>query len=126
MKITLSTIFIFFLFFTAFTQDKVSDFELISSFEVNETEGNQGFFKGLLSVYNKHISDQILNDCIYEHSCSNFSQGAFSQFGLIKGYFLTIDRLTRCNRASLVQIAPVRINNQGQIRDHWTDYTFRK
>lgn len=108
----------------SYGQDREADFRTITRTEQTEDESSGGFFRGLLSVYNKHISDQILNDCIYEHSCSTFSQGAFSHFGIVKGYFITVDRLSRCNRASLIQVAPVRINEEGKIRDHWTDYTF--
>lgn len=108
-------------------QDRTADLDmLLISSKDQVVKRDSGFFRGLLSIYDRHISEQILNDCIYEHSCSTFSQGAFSYFGIIKGYFLTADRLSRCNRASLVQVAPVRINEEGKIRDHWTDYTFHK
>ncbi len=82
--------------------------------------------KGLFGFYQNHISDQILNDCIYEHSCSRFSRGAFKHHGFFKGLFLTGDRLMRCNRASAVEVPPTRISRSGKILDHWTDYSFRE
>ena len=82
-------------------------------------------FKGLLKIYNRYFSEQIINDCIYQESCSTFSQGAINEYGLIKGGFLSADRLMRCNRASAMDIAPIRINNEGKIKDHWSRYHLR-
>lgn len=105
-------------------QNRIADLSSIVKIEKSVPQSEKkSFFRGLLSIYDRHVSEQIINDCIYEHSCSNFSQGAFRTYGLIKGYFLTFDRLTRCNRASSIQIAPVRINQNGKIRDHWSSYT---
>lgn len=79
-------------------------------------------FKGVLKFYKSAISDQIINDCIYEESCSAFSHGAIEEFGLFKGIFLTGDRMMRCNRLSQLHVMPVRINKDGKISDHWLDY----
>ena len=106
-------------------QDKNFDRKLLLHSSERTAMRQDGFFKGLFSVYQNMFSDQILNDCIYEHSCSTFGQGALRAYGPVKGVFLTADRLMRCNRATLTQIAPVRINDEGKIRDHWKDYSFR-
>jgi putative component of membrane protein insertase Oxa1/YidC/SpoIIIJ protein YidD len=105
-------------------QDRDADLDLILTETVHEPQATPQFFKGFLRIYKRHISNQLLNDCIYDVSCSAFSQGAISEFGFIKGVFLSADRLTRCNRASAISILPVRINHEGKIRDHWKDYSF--
>jgi putative component of membrane protein insertase Oxa1/YidC/SpoIIIJ protein YidD/TM2 domain-containing membrane protein YozV len=99
-------------------QDVTDDFNLLmSSPKMVGAPGAQVKFKGMLKVYQNYFSDQIINDCIYEHSCSTFSQGAITEFGLIKGGFLSIDRLMRCNRASGLDFVPSYFNQKiiGQL-----------
>ena len=50
-----------------------------------------------LYVYQKFVSEQISARCEFEPSCSNFGVQSLKVLGLIKGLFLTADRLTRCN-----------------------------
>lgn len=54
-------------------------------------------FNFYISVYRKLISSQDLPSCVFEPSCSRFSEQAVREFGFIKGFLLTGDRLTRCN-----------------------------
>jgi putative component of membrane protein insertase Oxa1/YidC/SpoIIIJ protein YidD len=77
---------------------------------------------GLFKIYQKHVSEQLISDCIYEESCSHFSQGAIKAYGPIKGFIMTLDRLTRCSRASYAETPRVRINDNGKIMDHWDAY----
>ena len=121
MKITF-LLFSLLIVTTSFAQDKALDQELVSqaiSQNAAEEEKYDGFFYGL---YKNHISRQILNDCIYDHSCSKFSHDVFKNFGVFKGLFLTADRLTRCNRAALAELPPSRINLNGAAIDHWDHY----
>ncbi len=94
--------------------------------EEHQHDDRKSFFRGILSFYSKHISDQIINDCIYEESCSTFSQGAFREYGFGKGLLLTTDRMMRCNRLSQSQVMPVRFNKEGKISDHWENYAKEK
>ena len=104
-------------------QDVRDDFDLLlKGPQITGIPGSEVKFKGLLKVYHNYFSDQIINDCIYEHSCSTFSQGAINEFGLIKGGFLSIDRLMRCNRASGLDFVPSYFNEKGEIKDHWSAY----
>ena len=54
----------------------------------------------ILNFYQKKISP-ILNQkgikCRFIPSCSNYSKMAFLKYGFLKGTFLTIGRLLRCN-----------------------------
>lgn len=123
MKITLF-LFLVQLQLCAMTQGFQDDLNLIKGKEEYPAEGAKPL-KGLLKIYQKTVSEQILNDCIYDHSCSSFSQGAVNEYGIIKGLVLTGDRLMRCNRASTVNVAPIRFTNEGKIKDHWSSYSRR-
>lgn len=121
------TIILLILFFAGAIQgqDLAKDLLLIKSeaiHEHTEVKSKNSFFKGILKIYSNHISDQILNDCIYHESCSEFSQGAIREFGIFKGTFLTMDRMMRCNRMSQSETLPVRFNEIGKISDHWYQY----
>ena len=113
------------LMFGLYAQNAEVDTKLLVNHqsEIHQHDGTK--FKGLLKIYNRYFSEQIINDCIYEESCSTFSQGAINEYGLIKGGFLSADRLMRCNRASAMDIAPVRINDDGRIKDHWLQYRLK-
>lgn len=74
---------------------------------------------GLLFLYQKVISPQIFADCLYDISCSNFGVLSIKRYGLIKGTFLTSDRLTRCTQFSAQDITAVRINKEtGKVIDN--------
>lgn len=72
---------------------------------------------GLLSLYQGVISPQISADCLYETSCSRFSRKALGRFGVVKGVFLSADRLSRCNRVSATTIHPTRFNESYRVKD---------
>lgn len=57
-----------------------------------------------LFFYQNMISQQIGSNCPYHHSCSSFSKLCIERHGLIKGVFLTADRLTRCGQFGLKDI----------------------
>lgn len=100
--------------------------EALSDHKEEHNEKKNSFFKGILKIYSNHISDQIINDCIYEESCSTFSQGAIREYGMLKGVMLSMDRMMRCNRMSQSSTLPVRFNEVGKISDHWYNYGKKK
>lgn len=63
-------------------------------------------YGGLLYTYQNTISQHFSADCLYHPSCSEFSKQSVSNFGLVKGGLLTIDRLNRCTRISSADIPP--------------------
>jgi putative component of membrane protein insertase Oxa1/YidC/SpoIIIJ protein YidD len=69
-------------------------------------------FSGLLFFYQNVISSQINAGCLYSPSCSEFSKKCIRKYGLIKGVFLTADRLHRCNRITALDIKENIINNR--------------
>ncbi len=82
-------------------------------------------YKGSLGLYQKHISPQLATNCIYETSCSRFSRKLIHHHGLIKGFFLSCDRISRCNRITLAESSPLRLNRSGKVIEHPEDYSFR-
>lgn len=50
----------------------------------------------LLRYYQKNISPKLGNRCVFDPSCSRYSELAFRKKGFLKGFMLTIDRLRRC------------------------------
>ena len=53
--------------------------------------------KGWIRVYQEAISTQDLPSCVFHPSCSRFALAGLREFGSVKGYLLTADRLLRCN-----------------------------
>lgn len=128
MRVLTLTIFLLFSI-TVFGQDFRADLALVKSETLHKEqvkEKKSSFFKGILKIYSNHISDQIINDCIYEESCSEFSQGAIRSYGPLKGVMLSMDRMMRCNRLSQSGTMPVRFNEIGKISDHWYNYGKKK
>ena len=51
----------------------------------------------IIRLYQAGISPYLPSVCRYEPTCSEYSIDAIKNFGLVKGFFLTIKRLLRCN-----------------------------
>jgi putative membrane protein insertion efficiency factor len=51
----------------------------------------------VIKSYQRYISSQDRDQCMFQPSCSVFSEQAVRSEGLVKGILLTADRLTRCN-----------------------------
>lgn len=68
-------------------------------------------FGGLLFLYQNTLSQQFSAACLYNPSCSEFSKQSISEYGLLKGLFLSADRAMRCNRIAATGIHPLRIEN---------------
>ncbi|WP_082026529.1 membrane protein insertion efficiency factor YidD [Flammeovirga sp. OC4] len=49
-----------------------------------------------IRFYQKYLSERLGNRCVYNPSCSRYSEMAFRKKGFYKGLILTIDRLKRC------------------------------
>jgi putative membrane protein insertion efficiency factor len=49
-----------------------------------------------LRWYRRHISPHFGNRCVFEPSCSHYSELAFRKHGFFRGFILTIQRLCRC------------------------------
>lgn len=50
----------------------------------------------MIRSYQNHISKKLGNRCVFDPSCSRYSEIAFREKGFFKGMSLTINRLRRC------------------------------
>lgn len=82
-------------------------------------------FGGLLFLYQNTLSQQFSATCLYEPSCSEFSKQSIRKYGLLKGIFLSADRITRCNRIAATGIHPLRVENN-KVADPIDFYQLRK
>jgi putative membrane protein insertion efficiency factor len=57
-------------------------------------------FSGLFLLYKNFVSSQDQAVCTFTPSCSEYGILSIKQFGVVKGGFMTMDRLTRCNGLS--------------------------
>jgi len=78
---------------------------------------NKGPANVALTIYQKLISEQIGGGCIYSTSCSRYSRKAIQNHGMIKGMFMTGDRLTRCNQFVAKHIPHSHLDDQGYFTD---------
>jgi uncharacterized protein len=69
-------------------------------------------FGGLMYFYQNVISRQFSASCLYSPSCSDFSKLSIKELGLIKGIFMTADRIMRCNRIAQMDIHPMQVDEK--------------
>lgn len=69
-------------------------------------------------AYQKVISPIIVRQCPFVPSCSAYSKALIREYGLLKGTFLTADRLSRCNRISLADNNNLYYLNEGHGHIH--------
>lgn len=82
-----------------------------------------GYLLGV-TFYQRVISEQMATNCAFELTCSRFSKQMVSEFGIVKGYFLTFDRLSRCTRISPLETYPIRLSATGKILETPADFHF--
>ena len=51
----------------------------------------------LIRVYQKGISPLLGPSCRYTPTCSQYGLEAFRKYGVFKGFWLTLKRLSRCH-----------------------------
>ncbi len=51
----------------------------------------------LISGYQKHISPGLGKRCIYYPTCSEYTRQAVDKYGIIKGNWLGLKRILKCN-----------------------------
>jgi uncharacterized protein len=54
-------------------------------------------FIALIKLYQWIISPWLGSQCRFTPSCSRYSEQAFKKYGLFKGLWLTIRRISRCH-----------------------------
>ncbi|GAA5035934.1 hypothetical protein GCM10011506_31540 [Marivirga lumbricoides] len=81
-------------------------------------------YNGSLGFYQKNISVQIAANCVFAKTCSHFSKDLTNEFGILGGMVLSIDRLSRCNRISILETSPLNFDEKGKIKESVNDYRF--
>ncbi len=51
----------------------------------------------LIKVYQRYISPVLPACCIYQPTCSQYALEAIERYGAVKGMWLAIKRICRCN-----------------------------
>lgn len=80
---------------------------------------------GMMLLYQHVISPQISASCIYTRSCSNFAKQAIREYGVVKGVFITADRLMRCNHLCEEDFPSYAYTPEGKINDEPSLYRKR-
>ncbi len=75
------------------------------------------FFSSSMYFYQNVVSVQLNSNCPFHHNCSAFSKLCIAEHGLVKGFFLTGDRLTRCSTFGLKDIKNNSDIENGKIID---------
>ena len=57
----------------------------------------KSFALGLIKFYQLVISPVMLPSCRFTPTCSQYTYEAISEFGLVKGIWLGVRRLSRCH-----------------------------
>lgn len=68
----------------------------------------------LIRVYAWIISPLLGPCCRFHPSCSAYAEEAFTQHGLLKGFLLTLKRLSRCHPWNEGGFDPVHPSQTGQ------------
>ena len=71
---------------------------------------------GFIYLYKILISPILPKSCIFTPSCSSYGLTAIKRFGFFKGFFLTVNRIFRCNPKSKGGLDPVPDNIKGDIK----------
>ncbi|MBQ9709789.1 MAG: membrane protein insertion efficiency factor YidD [Clostridia bacterium] len=67
----------------------------------------KGLLIGIFKFYKKCISPLLPSACIYTPTCSEYAIQAVQRFGAVKGLYLAIKRILRCNPYSKGGLDPV-------------------
>ncbi|MGZ5190019.1 MAG: membrane protein insertion efficiency factor YidD [Flavisolibacter sp.] len=54
-------------------------------------------FIGLIKIYQLIISPLLGPQCRFTPTCSHYSLVAFKKYGIFKGFWLTVKRISRCH-----------------------------
>ena len=77
------------------------------------------------SFYWNAVHPQLGVMCLYDMPCRDFYREAFREFGIIKGSFLSIDRMGRCSRLSVIETLPARLTSTGKVKERPADYRLK-
>lgn len=79
----------------------------------------------LVRVYRNSVGLVLPNSCRYQPTCSQYALDALTEYGAVKGVWLTLKRIARCHPFAASGYDPVpaqgqRTRDKGQIPDFAT------
>jgi putative membrane protein insertion efficiency factor len=77
-----------------------------------------------IRLFQKFISKADGDRCAMYPGCSHYAAQAFEQYGVIKGWLLTSDRLMRCGRDETRLATPIRVKGVRRAYDPLAANTF--
>ncbi len=80
------------------------------------------FLAPFMFAYQKTLAPQISASCLYHPSCSEFSKELFQNFGILKAFLSTTDRLMRCDRISATDIRHQQVDPSSGKKNESSDY----
>jgi hypothetical protein len=79
--------------------------------KVNPTSTPKIVANFYIKFYQKHISPQNGNSCVFRPTCSEYARQAIAKHGFFKGIILSTDRLTRCHSKAFYDSGYKRTKN---------------
>ena len=64
-----------------------------------------------IKIY-QHIPGSWHDNCMFQPTCSNYAIGCFREFGFIKGLYLSVKRIIRCNPRSKGGYDPIPLKEE--------------
>ncbi|MXX93946.1 MAG: membrane protein insertion efficiency factor YidD [Chloroflexi bacterium] len=67
----------------------------------------------LIKFYKLAVSPYLPSTCIYQPTCSEYAAEAIEQHGVVRGIWMGIKRIARCNPFTTGGLDPVPVRNEG-------------
>ena len=120
MKVIIIVLAFFFIaFLPGYSQSRKSDLQLlenIGSSTVSKSRHSVLYYNPI-SLSHRGIKKQIHLPDKYSNSFKDFTYESFRELGVIKGFFLSVDRISRSGKLSYMSIPMIRFNAKGEIID---------
>lgn len=69
----------------------------------------------LIKFYKLAVSPYLPSTCIYQPTCSEYTAEAIEQHGVLRGIWMGMKRIVRCNPFTTGGLDPVPVRNEDAI-----------
>lgn len=66
----------------------------------------------LIKFYKLAVSPYLPSNCIYQPTCSEYAAEAIAQHGVLRGIWMSVKRIVRCNPFTTGGLDPVPVRNE--------------